>query len=203
MRPIPGRFAVLAAFALACSPAHASRTDDVEMVVNYLPGLIFIAFIAVVAVLVYSMRLRDRRAAPLHRIFAEGRAIHAVGPDTPVIECVRRMKAEKVGALVVTEGERLVGIFTERDALNKVLAAALDPATTKVCEVMTRDPCTVTPTTTVGAAMELVTQRRFRHLPVVEEGRILAVLSSGDLTHWLVKDQMGEAAEIVDLAGRS
>jgi len=194
---------MLAALALAQSPAHASRTDDVEMVVNYLPALIFIAFVAVVAMLVYSMRLRDRRAAPLRRIFAERRAIHAVGPDTPVIECVRRMTAEKVGALVVTEGERLVGIFTERDALNKVLAAALDPVATKVRDVMTRDPFTVPPTTTVGAAMELVTERRFRHLPVVEDGRILAVLSSGDLTHWLVKDQTGEAAEIVDVAGRS
>jgi len=118
------------------------------MVVNYLPAIIFIAFIAVVAILVYSMRLRDKRAAPLRRIFAEGRTIHAVAPDTPVIECVRRMTAAKVGALVVTEGERLVGIFTERDALNKVLAAALDPATTKVSEVMTVPVVTVTPDAT-------------------------------------------------------
>ena len=61
----------------------------------------------------------------------------------------------------------------------------------------------VPPTTTVGAAMELVTKRRFRHLPIVEKGKVLAVVSSGDLTHWLVKDQMGEVQELVDLAARS
>jgi CBS domain-containing protein len=55
----------------------------------------------------------------------------------------------------------------------------------------------------MGAAMELVTQRRFRHLPVVENGRVLAVISSGDLTHWLVKDQMGEVQGLVDLSARS
>ena len=111
--------------------------------------------------------------------------------------------AEKIGALIVMDGERLTGIFTERDALNKVLAAGLDPRSTKVSEVMTKDPYCIPPTTTVGAAMELVTKRRFRHLPIVENGKLLAVVSSGDLTHWLVKDQVGEVQELVDLAARS
>ena len=136
-------------------------------------------------------------------MFEERKAIHSVGPDTRVTECVRTMAAEKIGALIVMEGERLIGIFTERDALNKVLAAGLDPVNTKVSEVMTKDPYCIPPTTTVGEAMELVTQRRFRHLPIVENGKVLAVVSSGDLTHWLVKDQMGEVQELVDLAARS
>ena len=68
---------------------------------------------------------------------------------------------------------------------------------------MTKDPYGVPPTTTVGDAMELVTKRRFRHLPIVENGKVLAVVSSGDLTHWLVKDQIGEVQELVDLAARS
>lgn len=199
----PHRSLFLAALALPFARARAARTDDVELVVNYLPALAFVAFVAVVAILVYSMRLRDKRSAPLQRIFAEGRAVHAVGPDTPVMECARKMTAEKVGALVVTDGERLTGIFTERDALNKVLAAGRDPARTRVCEVMTKDPFCVAPSLTVGAAMQLVTQRRFRHLPVVQEGRLLAVVSSGDLTHWMVKDEMGEVRELVDLAARS
>jgi CBS domain-containing protein len=101
------------------------------------------------------------------------------------------------------DGERLIGIFTERDALNKVLAAGLDSFGTKVSEVMTKDPHCIVPTTTVGEAMELVTTRRFRHLPVVENGKVLAVVSSGDLTHWLVKDQAGEVQTLVDLAARS
>jgi CBS domain-containing protein len=69
--------------------------------------------------------------------------------------------------------------------------------------VMTKDPFCIPPGTTVAEAMELVTTRRFRHLPVVENGKVLAVVSSGDLTHWLVKDQVGEVQALVDLAARS
>ena len=112
------------------------------------------------------------------------------------------MTAEKIGALMVMDGERLKGIFTERDALNKVLADGLDPGSTKVSEVMTKDPYSIPPTTTVGDAMELITRRRFRHFPIVENGKVLAVVSSGDLTHWLVEDQIGEVQELVDLAAR-
>jgi CBS domain-containing protein len=84
-----------------------------------------------------------------------------------------------------------------------VLAGGLDPGSTKVSAVMTKDPYCISPTTTVDDAMELITKRRFRHLPIVENGKVLAVVSSGDLTHWLVKDQMGEVQELVDLAARS
>ena len=66
---------------------------------------------------------------------------------------------------------------------------------------MTKDPYCIPSTTNVGDAMELITTRRFRHLPIVENGKVLAVVSSGDLTHWLVKDQIGEVQELVDLAG--
>ena len=70
-------------------------------------------------------------------------------------------------------------------------------------EVMTKDPYCIHPTTTVGDAMKLITERRFRHLPIVDNGKVLAVVSSGDLTHWLVQDQIGEVQEIVDLAAQS
>jgi CBS domain-containing protein len=113
------------------------------------------------------------------------------------------MTAGKIGALMVMDGGRLTGIFTERDALNKVLAGDLDPGSTKVSEVMTKDPYCIGPTTTVGHAMQLITERRFRHLPIVDDGKVLAVVSSGDLTRWLVKDQIGEVRELVDLAARS
>src|SRR5665213_1494139 len=163
----------------------------------------FIAFVIVVVTGVYFMRLRqDKRQTPLNEIFEEGEAIHSVGPDTPVSECVRLMTAGKIGALIIMDGGRLLGIFTERDALNKVLAGGLDPGNTKVSEVMTRDPYCIGPTTTVGDAMQLITERRFRHLPVVENGKVLAVVSSGDLTRLLVQDQLGEVQELVNLAAR-
>jgi CBS domain-containing protein len=113
------------------------------------------------------------------------------------------MTAKRIGALIIMEGERLIGIFTERDALNRVLAAGLDPVSTKISTVMTKDPFCIPPGITVAEAMELVTKRRFRHLPIVENGKVLAVISSGDLTHWLVKDRVGEVQELVDLAARS
>jgi CBS domain-containing protein len=185
------------------SPAVLATQEDLLTTIGEVPVYIFMVFVIVVIVAVYFMRLRDKRAAPLSRIFEQREAIHAVGPDTLVTECVHTMTAEKIGALIVMDGEKLIGIFTERDALNKVLAPGLDPRRTKVSEVMTKDPYCVPPTTTVGEAMQLVTQRRFRHLPIVENGKVLAVVSSGDLTHWLVTDQIGEVQELVKLAARS
>jgi CBS domain-containing protein len=186
------------------SPAVFAATLEEELAtVIKVSMYAFIFFVIVVIVGVYFMRSRDKRGAPMNRIFEEGEAIHSVGPDTLVKECVRLMTAEKIGALVVMDGERLKGIFTERDALNKVLAAGLDPGSTKVSEVMTKDPYCIPPTTTVGDAMELITKRRFRHLPIVENGKLLAVVSSGDLTRWLVKDQVEEVQELVGLAARS
>lgn len=177
--------------------------ENIQTVVGELSASLFLLFAIVVAVLVYFFRFReDKRAAPLSRLFDGRETVHFVGPDAVVAACARTMTAEKIGALVVMDGVKLVGIFTERDALNKVLAAGIDPRTTKVSEVMTRDPYCVSPSMTVGAAMELVTTRRFRHLPIVEAGKVLALVSSGDLTHWMVKDELSEVRELVDLAAR-
>ena len=190
--------------ALLSSPVLAATLDEVQTTLfGQVQVYAFIAFVIIVIVGVYFMKSQDKRQTPLNEIFEKGKAIHSVGPDTPVNECVRLMTSGKIGALIVMDGERLIGIFTERDALNKVLAGGLDPGNTKVSEVMTKDPYCIHPTTTVGDAMELITKRRFRHLPIVDNGKVLAVVSSGDLTHWLVKDQMGEVQELVDLAGRS
>lgn len=188
-------FVLLSSAALAASEPEQTMTTITEVVTYAL-----ILFVVAVAVLVYFGRLRDKRRTPLGELFAERETIHSVGPDALVTECVRTMSAKKIGALIVMDGEGLVGIFTERDALNKVLAGGLEPGRTKVSEVMTKDPFCIPPTTTVGEAMELVTKRRFRHLPIVKNGKVLAVVSSGDLTHWLVKDQVGEVQELVDLA---
>ena len=191
-------FVLLSSAALAASEPEQTMTMITEMI-----AYAFILFVFVVGGLVYYARLRDKRRTPLDALFIERETVHSVGPDTLVTECVRTMSAKKIGALIVIDGERLVGIFTERDALNKVLAAGLEPGRTKVSEVMTKDPYSIPPTTTVGEAMELVTKRRFRHLPIVKNGKVLAVVSSGDLTHWLVKDQVSEVQELVDLAAQS
>lgn len=188
-------FVLLSSAALAADASEKALTTVTNMFIYA-----FILFVVVVGVLVYFLRSQDKRRTPLESLFTERETIHSVGPDTLVTECVRIMSAKKIGALIVMDGEKLVGIFTERDALNKVLAAGLEPGRTKVSVVMTKDPYSIPPTTTVGEAMELVTKRRFRHLPIVKNGKVLAVISSGDLTHWLVKEQVGEVQELVDLA---
>ena len=189
--------------ALLSATAVAAQVEDVQTFISRVAQYAFILFVVIIVVYAYFMRVRDKRAAPLKRVFEGNGPIHFVAPDTLVTECVRTMAAEKIGALIVMEGERVAGIFTERDALNRVLAAGLDPRSTKVSQVMTKDPYCVPPTTTVGAAMELVTRRQFRHLPIVENGKLLALISSGDLTHWLVKDQTGEVQGLVKPAAPS
>lgn len=189
--------------ALLSSVAFAAQLEQLQTAINTVVLYAVLLFAIVVGFYAYFMRLRDKRRAPVGRLFGEREAIHSVGPDTPVAECVRTMTAKRIGALIVMDGEKLVGIFTERDALNKVLGAGLDPVSTKISAVMTKDPYCILPGTTVGEAMEVVTKRRFRHLPIVENGKVFGVVSSGDLTHWLVKDQVGEVQELIDLAARS
>jgi predicted transcriptional regulator len=197
-------FKLVAGIGLAMlSPAVFAAQEDVMDFVAKLPMYAFFLFAIVVIIVVYTTRLRDKRRAPVVRLFDNRDAIHSVGPDTPVAECVRTMTSRKIGAVIVMDGEKLVGIFTERDALNKVLGAGLDPLSTKISEVMTKDPYCIPPGTTVSEAMEVVTRRRFRHLPIVENGKVLGVVSSGDLTHWLVQDKVGEVQELVGLAVRS
>ncbi len=204
MRALLQKLSIGAGLALLASAALAAPpVEEVDRVIFRVVMYGFLVFVIVAVVFAYFMKIRDKRAVPLKTVFEGHERVHSVRPDTLVIDCVRTMAAERIGAVTVMDGGRLAGIFTERDALNKVLAAGRDPGATKVAEVMTKDPYTVPPATTVGAAMEVITRRRFRHLPIVDGGKVLAVVSSGDLTHWLVKDQVGEVQELVELAAKS
>src|SRR5512145_2657693 len=108
----------------------------------------------------------------------EPRKLVVAAPHTTVVEAARLMKNGKVGAVLVVEEGRLVGIFTERDALFRVIAPGLDPAKTELRGVMTRDPTTVAPDETFGYALLLMHERGFRHTPVVENGRPVGVISA-------------------------
>jgi CBS domain-containing protein len=185
-----------------CPAVLAATQEETLADITKVMVSVFIAFVIVVIAAVYFMKSRDKHKAPLSKVFEEGEAIHSVGPDTLITECVRLMTAQRIGALVVMDGDKLEGIFTERDGLTKVLAAGLDPRSTRVSAVMTKDPCCVSPTTTVDEAMGLITKRRFRHLPIVDNGKLVAVVSSGDLTRWLVEDQMSDVRELVSLSVR-
>jgi len=97
-----------------------------------------------------------------------------------VLEAAVLMKQQGKGALLVVEGERLSGIFTERDALFRVIAAGRDPASTKLADVMTPQPQTMHPDEPFVKALRIMHKRGFRHLPVVEHGRPLGVVSARD-----------------------
>jgi CBS domain-containing protein len=100
---------------------------------------------------------------------------------TPVDEACRRMSERRVGSVaVVDESGRLVGIFTGRDAVGRVLARQRDPATTRLADVMTADPQTLSPEQTAIDALRLMWDGGFRHLPLVKQGKVVGVVSRGD-----------------------
>ncbi len=126
----------------------------------------------------------------LSELLAEkGPVVHTVDPDETVVDAVQYMNNSNIGALIVMQHNNIVGIFTERDVLMRVVTADLDPVTTPVKQVMTSNPVCVMPNMPVEDAMLLVTAKRFRHLPVVENGVLRGLISSGDLTRWMVRDQ--------------
>ena len=165
---------------------------------------IFLIFALSVAIGIFFIRTKkDVKNEPLSGLLTVPRtAVHSVTPDVSVTECVRQMNEHKIGAMLVMEDDHLLGIFTERDSITKVLGKGLEPATTMVSEVMTKDPYCVAASITLDDAMNIITHHRFRHLPVVENGKVLGMVSSGDLTHRLVQDKSGEVQELVDIAGR-
>lgn len=110
----------------------------------------------------------------------EGQSLATASAQTTVTHAARLMRERNIGALMVVEGEKLVGIFTERDGLFRVLAAGLDPATTQLGEVMTRKPQTIDARSGFTLALQMMHDGRFRHLPVVEDGRLIGVVSVRD-----------------------
>ena len=106
------------------------------------------------------------------------------------------MNRHKVGAVLIMDGGRLAGIFTERDVLSRVVVAGLDPKTTPMERVMTREPITVASTTTIEEVMALFTNKRFRHLPVVDGGRLVGLISIGDILRWMVDMHRHEAEQL-------
>jgi CBS domain-containing protein len=131
--------------------------------------------------------LQTERTVVPHAVSEQSLA--TLEPGATVVEAARMMAYLRIGALMVVEGEKLVGIFSERDALTRVLAKELDPATTVLADVMTRDPITISPNDTVQQALDIMAAKGFRHLPVLDGVRIVAIVSIRDL-YRSVKDQM-------------
>ncbi len=124
-----------------------------------------------------------------HLLDRKGRAIFSVGPDDPVLEAIRLMADHHVGALLVMQADDLVGIVSERDYARKVILKGRSSADTPVAQIMSAPVITVTPANSVQECMQLMTSRRLRHLPVVDGGKVVGMISIGDLVKAVMEEQ--------------
>lgn len=111
----------------------------------------------------------------------KGSHVVSIAEEADVLTAARLMNEQRIGALVVTRGDKVVGIFTERDLLNRVVAAQRDPAATPVAAVMSSPVACCAPQTLQDECRSVMRTRRLRHLPVVDEGRLVGLISIGDL----------------------
>ncbi|MGD9599681.1 MAG: CBS domain-containing protein [Steroidobacteraceae bacterium] len=124
-----------------------------------------------------------------HVLDRKGHAAHAIGPDATVLDALKVMAEHEIGALLVMQGERVLGVMSERDYARKVALRGRASRDTPVSQIMSSPPVTVTPQDTIDACMRLVTDKRIRHLPVIEGGRVVGVLSIGDLVKSILSQQ--------------
>lgn len=123
-------------------------------------------------------------------------AVFTIPSTVTVAEAVHEMNAHKVGSVLIMNGLRLAGIFTERDVLRRVVGADLDPRFTPVTKVMTSEVLTIEPSATVQQVMEIFAERRCRHLPVVSDGKLLGLISIGDVSRWVANSHRVEAESL-------
>ena len=116
-------------------------------------------------------------------------AVHTVAPTTSVLDAMREMAAHRIGALLIAQDGRIQGIVTERDYARKVEIRGLSAATTPIGDIMTADVMFVTPATTTQECMALMTDKRLRHLPVMDDGRLVGLVSIGDLVKEIISEQ--------------
>jgi len=122
-------------------------------------------------------------------LMEKGRAIYCVTPSQTVLDAVRVLDEKHVGALLVMEDEKLLGILSERDVARKVILREKPAAEVTVRDVMTQRVVCARATLTVQEAMAIMTDKRIRHLPVVEGEKVVAVISIGDLVKALIEEQ--------------
>jgi CBS domain-containing protein len=119
----------------------------------------------------------------------KGREIFSVTPDATVFEAVEQMANKNVGALLVVENEQLVGMISERDYTRKVMLRGKRSRETQVREIMSSDLTVITPREPVENCLRMMTDKRIRHLPVLDGGTIRGIVSIGDLVKWVIATQ--------------
>jgi CBS domain-containing protein len=124
-----------------------------------------------------------------HLLEGKGSAIFAIAPTAPVLDAVRLMAEKSVGALIVMDAQKLLGIVSERDYARKVILKGRSSKDTPVSDIMSSPVLTVTASDTINHCMKQVTEHRIRHLPVADNQKVIGILSIGDLVKALIDDQ--------------
>ncbi len=124
-----------------------------------------------------------------HLLSRKPSTLFTVAEEDSVLQAIRSMAEHRIGALLVMRGEALAGIVSERDYARKVILLGRSSAETPVSRIMSSPVVTVSPDTSVQQCMTLVTEKRIRHLPVVEAGRVIGIISIGDLVKSLIEEQ--------------
>ncbi len=131
-----------------------------------------------------------------HLLDSKGYHIISVAPDLSVFDAIKLMADKSVGSLIVLDDDELSGIVTERDYARKVIIKGRSSESTRVSEIMSTDVLTTSSSETVNQCMELMTKRRIRHLPVVEDNRVIGMISIGDLVEAIIADQQEEIEQL-------
>jgi len=126
----------------------------------------------------------------------KGSTIWHIPPEATVFEAIKLMSDKNIGALLVMSGDKLKGIFTERDYTRKIALKGKSSKNTKVAEILSSKIISVTPLDSIEDCMKLMTEHRVRHLPVVENKKVLGIISIGDLVNWIISAQDAAIAQM-------
>jgi len=126
----------------------------------------------------------------------KGAAVWSISPQATVFEAIQLLARKNIGALPVMEGDKLVGIFSERDYTRKVALEGKTSQTTKVCDILATNVSTISPQDTVEEAMRRMTEKRIRHMPVVEGGKVVGLISIGDMVNWIISAQTAKIDQL-------
>jgi len=126
----------------------------------------------------------------------KGRVIHSIAPDAPVLEAIRLMADHRIGALLVMQGERLIGVVSERDYARKVILKGHSSNEVPVRQIMSAPVLTVRADQSVHECMHIMTENRIRHLPVVDANGVIGVISIGDLVRAVLEEQQRTIADL-------
>ena len=131
-----------------------------------------------------------------HLLESKAPEVFAIGPDQPVLDAIKLMADKRIGAVLVMQAGRMVGILSERDYARKIVLQGRSSATTPVRDIMTTEVISVGLADTADHCMQLVTDRRIRHLPVLDGDAVLGVVSIGDLVKAVIEDQQLELDQL-------